>query len=331
MAALTGSQWEEYLRQFPGAHLLQTAPWGELKAGFGWQAERWAGQTAGAQILFRRLPLGFSMAYIPKGPVGEDWAGLWPEIDKLCRKHRAVFLKVEPDAWENDPPGFENRLPGFIPSPYSIQPRRTVVIDLQASEGELLARMKQKTRYNIHLAEKKGISVRESGDLAAFSRMMALTGRRDGFGTHSPEYYRRAYELFSADGSCALLLAEFQGQPIAGLMVFRRGRRAWYLYGASSEIERNRMPAYLLQWEAIRWAKGSGCQAYDLWGVPDADLEALEAGFESRRDGLWSVYRFKRGFGGELCRSAGAWDRVYRPGLYRLYRFWMARSRKEAA
>ena len=158
---------------------------------------------------------------------------------------------------------------------------------------------------------------------------MQVTGQRDGFGVHSLEYFRRAYDLFQPPGMCALLMAEYDGRPLAGLMVFARGARAWYFYGASNDEERNRMPTYLLQWEAMRWAKARGCSEYDLWGVPDADEAALEAGFTDRSDGLWGVYRFKRGFGGELKRSAGAWDRPYLPLVYPLYRWW-SRRRHEA-
>jgi lipid II:glycine glycyltransferase (peptidoglycan interpeptide bridge formation enzyme) len=104
-------------------------------------------------------------------------------------------------------------------------------------------------------------------------------------------------------------------------MVFARGNRSWYFYGASTEQERARMPTYLLQWQAIRWARGRGCREYDLWGVPDADLPQLEAQFSSRSDGLWGVYRFKRGFGGRLMRTPGGWDRPYSRLLYSLYRF----------
>jgi Uncharacterized protein involved in methicillin resistance len=88
--------------------------------------------------------------------------------------------------------------------------------------------------------------------------------------------------------------------------VFARGRRAWYVYGASNDQERNRMPTYLLQWEAMRWARARGAEEYDLWGVPDADEETLEAHFTERSDGLWGVYRFKRGFGGQVKRAAQA-------------------------
>jgi lipid II:glycine glycyltransferase (peptidoglycan interpeptide bridge formation enzyme) len=185
--------------------------------------------------------------------------------------------------------------------------------------------MKQKTRYNIKLAQKKGVAVRSIADLEVFHRLMHVTGGRDKFGVHSLAYYRRAYELFHARNSCDLLLAEFEQEPLAALMVFAQGKRAWYLYGASSNEHRDRMPTYLLQWEAMRWARERGCTQYDLWGVPDADENTLEAEFTHRSDGLWGVYRNKRGFGGKLSRAAGPWDRVYSPLAYRLYSWWVSR------
>jgi len=276
---------------------------------------------AGAQVLFRRLPLGFTLAYLPKGPVGADWTALWPAVDVLCRQRRAAFLKVEPDLWEEDAPAPP---PGFRASEHAIQPRRTLVVDLSGDEDAILMRMAQKTRYNIRLARRKGVVVRATGDVAAFYDLMQVTGERDRFGVHSLEYYRRAYELFSPREECVILLAEYEHQPLAALMAFARGKRAWYFYGASSNEHRNRMPTYLLQWEAMRWAKARGCVEYDLWGVPDADYETLEAEFTHRKGGLWGVYRFKRGFGGRLCRAM-VWDRVYLPPLYLFYRWWVRR------
>jgi len=180
--------------------------------------------------------------------------------------------------------------------------------------------MKPKCRYNIRLAEKKGVTVHAWDDVNAFHQMMTVTGGRDNFGVHSLEYYQRAYELFHPKGTCELLVAEFEGKSLASLMVFSSGKRAWYVYGASNDQERNRMPTYLLQWEAIRWAKARGCEEYDLWGVPDENEETLEANFETRHDGLWGVYRFKRGSGGQLKRAAQAMDRVYNPLLYWAYK-----------
>jgi peptidoglycan pentaglycine glycine transferase (the first glycine) len=333
MPEVDARQWALFLEGHPNAHLLQTAPWGELKSGFGWQPVRiLTGEEkpdpTGAQLLFRQLPLGLTFAYLPKGPVYDqtdgqpDWQALLPEIDAACRRRRAIFLKVEPDHWE----GSEPPLPqGFSPSPHSVQPRRTLLVDLRGSEEQVLANMKQKTRYNIKLALKKGVIVHACEDIEAFYRLMKETGGRDRFGVHSFAYYQRVYELFQPRGLSQLFLASFNGEYLAGLMVFARGTRAYYLYGASANEHRERMPTYLLQWEAMRWARAHGCLDYDLYGVPDQDEAALEAEFSARSDGLWGVYRFKRGFGGMLCRSAAPYDRVYQPALYHLYKWWIGR------
>jgi lipid II:glycine glycyltransferase (peptidoglycan interpeptide bridge formation enzyme) len=183
--------------------------------------------------------------------------------------------------------------------------------------------MKQKTRYNIRLAEKKEIRIIESNRVDIFNELMHATGERNAFGIHEDCYYQRAYELFKPDGLCTLLLAMYEDNPLAGLMVFKHGKRAWYLYGASNDQERNRMPTYLLQWAAMQWAKRQGCEEYDLWGIPDAPEDVLEKDFTSRNDGLWGVYRFKRGYGGEIKRTAGAWDKVYNTPLYLAYRTYM--------
>lgn len=322
-------EWEAFLATNPQAHLLQTVAWGELKAQFGWSVERICIGRSGAQLLFRTLPLGFKLAYIPRGPVANWLPELLPHLDKTCREHRAFALIVEPDR-EQDA-AFELALAqnGFGPDPLPIQPRRSLVVSLDDDEDQILGRMRQKTRYNIRLAARKGIQVRAWDDLRGFGRLMRETAERDAFGAHVDSYYEAAYNLFSPAGMVKLLVAEFDGEPLAALMVFTFGERAWYLYGASTDRERNRMPTYLLQWEAMRWAKVRGCKTYDLWGVPDAEPDVLEAEFESRGDGLWGVYRFKRGFGGRLTRTVGAWDRVYNRPLFAAYRL-LSRLRRGA-
>lgn len=329
MPLVSPSAWEAFLAAHPNAHLLQTRQWGQLKAAFGWETVHViAGETGGAtgaQILFRRLPLGFTFAYIPKGPVGDGWENLLPDMDAACRARRALALKIEPDQWAQPGSGGAPP-PGFIPSPHAIQPPRTIVMDISGNEAQILARMKQKTRYNIRLAEKKGVVVRPSNDLETWDRLMQETGARDGFGVHTRAYYQQAYDLFHPAGACELLLAEYEGEPLAGIMVFARGKRAWYLYGASASAHREKMPAYLLQWAGICWARARGCTQYDLWGVPDEDEQTLEANFLERSDGLWGVYRFKRGFGGQVKRAAGPWDRVYWRGLYWAYRSYALRN-----
>ncbi|MDD2921920.1 MAG: peptidoglycan bridge formation glycyltransferase FemA/FemB family protein [Anaerolineales bacterium] len=321
MPEVTLAEWNQFIENHPNAHLLQMGEWGELKSAFGWKPVRIVSENIGAQILFRKLPLGFTIGYMPK-PVSSEQLSVsseqfWKEVDSVCKKNRAIFLKIEPDFWDKNPlPLGEGRV---RVSSHNIQPPRTVVISIAEDEESILAKMKPKCRYNTRLAEKKGITVRAWDDIKSFHEMMTITGGRDKFGVHSLEYYQRAFGLFHPKGICELLVAEYEGKPLASLMVFANGKRAWYVYGASNDQERNRMPTYLLQWEAIRWAKSRGCEEYDLWGVPDENEETLEAQFESRHDGLWGVYRFKRGFGGEVKRAAQALDRVYNPLLYWAY------------
>jgi peptidoglycan pentaglycine glycine transferase (the first glycine) len=314
MPTVSLSDWNQFLSTRSYAHLLQTGEWGELKSMFEWKPVRIVNADHGVQILFRKLPLGFTIGYIPKANPDPT---LWQEIDSVCKQNRAVFLKLEPDLWNNQTPGTSH--PRLRTSSHNIQPPRTIIVNLEGTQEEILAHMKQKTRYNIRLAEKKGVTVRPWNDLSAFHDMMLVTGERDGFGVHSEKYYRRAYDLLHPKRMCELLVAEYEGKPLAALFIARHGNRAYYLYGASTDEERNRMPTYLLQWEAMKWAKDCGCLEYDLWGVPDEEEETLEANFESRHDGLWGVYRFKRGFGGQLKRSAQALDQVYNPLLYKLY------------
>jgi peptidoglycan pentaglycine glycine transferase (the first glycine) len=325
--------WNTFVAAHSQAHLLQTTPWGELKGRFGWLVERIAlsspGQVlvAGAQILYRRLPFGLgALAYIPRGPL-VDWQDaaqttqLITALDQAARARGAIALIIEPDL--PDAPDHAGRIDhaGFVPGATSIQPRRTLLVDLTPDEEDVLAAMKSKTRYNIRLAARKGVTVRQGSatDVETFNQLMSVTGARNRFGVHGAAYYRAAFDLFAPHDQVALFLAEYQGEPLAGLMAFALGRTAWYFYGASSDTHRNLMAPYAIQWAAMHWAKARGCTTYDLWGVPDEDEETLDTQFTERHEGLWGVYRFKRGFGGRLTRTVGAWDRVYHPVRYRLY------------
>jgi lipid II:glycine glycyltransferase (peptidoglycan interpeptide bridge formation enzyme) len=318
--------WDEGVARL-GGHVLQSYAWGELKGGFGWHVDRLALQRASAQLLTRDLPGGLgTIAYVPKGPVvdfadADSLRKLLMGASSLSRERRAICLKIEPNLEHN--PDLEKQLLGlgFRPSPQEVQPRRTIVVDLRSEPEALLRRMKSKTRYNIRLAGRKGVTVRHGTeqDLAAVYGLMEATAKRDAFGIHTPAYYESAYQLFVRSGQGCLLLAEFEGQLLAALVAFSFGDTACYMYGASSDEHRNRMPTYLLQWRAMNWAQDQGCRFYDLWGVPDEEEEVLETEFTQRNDGLWGVYRFKRGFGGRLVRSAGAWDLVFAPLRYRLY------------
>ncbi len=314
---LDEDSWDQLVATDTQGHLLQTWAWGDLKAAFGWEAVRVAVARdgvlcMGAQILYRRLgPL--TIGYIPKGPVlpdrdTEDVAQLWEAIDALSHQRRAVLLKVEPE-WRDDEPEHHEwlRKHSFVPSPETVQPRRTIIVNLSSDEDDILARMKSKWRYNVRLAARRGVTVQSTGleGLAAFYRLMRVTGERNDFGIHTLAYYRRALELFEHKGRVQLLMASYEDQPLAGIMAFAFNRQAWYMYGASGNAHRELMPNHLLQWRAMQWAKQRGCTQYDLWGIADVDPDSATAD-------LTGVQRFKAGFGGETVRYVGAYDRVYR-------------------
>jgi peptidoglycan pentaglycine glycine transferase (the first glycine) len=328
MTKVSSREWQEFINGCPNVHILQTHDWGELKSHFSWEPDWLVVGDLGAQVLFQKLPLGYRVAYIPRGPVSSsgsivnhpDWPAFLQELDDHCLAQKAVFLKMEPDLWDEELEGGMDPFPGFRFSSHSIQPPRTIVIDLGGNEDQILSRMKSKTRYNIRLAEKKGVTVREIASVDPFYDLLQRTSGRASFGIHTREYYRKALQIFHPLGACAIFMAEFQGIPLASIMVFKHGERCWYFYGASSDQHRELMSTYLVQWEAMRWAKDRGCASYDLWGVPDEEFDVLEEGFTTRGDGLWGVYRFKRGFGGQMRRSSGPWDRSYNPVLYNFYK-----------
>jgi peptidoglycan pentaglycine glycine transferase (the first glycine) len=325
----SSEEWDDFVLRQDG-HLLQSWGWGEFKSGFGWEAERIAvrddasGELKGvAQVLIRRLPLG-SMAYVPKGPVAhpddrETWVRLLWALRDRGRDRHVTFLKMEPH-WEGEHPMtqlFEEE--GFKVSGRAIQPPTTIIVNLQGGEDGILKQMKPKTRYNIGLAERKGVTIREGDeeDVTLFYRLMEETKDRDTFGIHEEAYYREAWRCFAPDNCARLFLACYSDESLAGLMAFAFGPRAYYLYGASSGRHRNLMPNHLLQWRAMLWARGRGCTSYDLWGIPDEAGEEQEDMEEVLgRGGLWGVYRFKRGFGGRVARHSASYDYVYSPLTY---------------
>ncbi len=329
--------WDAFVASHPDGSLLQTTNWARLKNRFGWSSQRvWLKKdgryAAGAQVLFRSAALGLvKIGYIPHGPL-VDWANeeeldvLFNQIDQAAYQHGAGIVKMEPLIWQKAMPEAAwtaiCEREHLVITDDTIQPPRTIMVDLEPAEEEILAAMKPKTRYNIRLAARKGVTVREgtTEDIPAFNRLLAETGQRDGFGTHADTYYRDAFQLFVPQ-QAALLIAEYEGRPLAASFITAFGETGSYLYGASGNEERNRMPAYAVQWAAMQWAKARGCRQYDLWGIPDAEEEQLEADFTERSDGLWPVYRAKRGYGGQIQRTVGAADRVYNQRLYRLYKW----------
>jgi len=319
--------WDQALRALPHPHLLQSWEWGAFKGRHGWQPTYWLfrdGETpqAAALVLRRQVsPLPFSVLYVPKGPI-LDYGDLsrleavLGHLEAFARQARAIFVKIDPDVRADTVEGEAVvallRRRGWRLSPEQVQFRNTMVLDLRPDEEALLAAMKSKWRYNIRLARRKGVTVRQGGleDLLLLYQMYEETAHRDGFVIRPFAYYQDAWGRFIRAGLAQPLIAEYEGDPLAMVILFRFGARAWYLYGASRSRHRNRMPNHLLQWEAIRWAKGQGCLEYDLWGAPDR----LDEG-----DPMWGVYRFKQGFGGTFVPHIGAYDYPARPFLYRLY------------
>jgi len=293
------------------------------------------------QILRSGFAARLSILYSPKGPL-LDWTNevlrnrVLNDLQSFAKKQGAIFLKMDPDVvLGTGVPGSgeeaqdssgqalvaELKRRGWEYSSDQIQFRNTVLIDLAPSEEELLARMKQKTRYNIRLAEKKGVSLRvgTKEDLGMLYRMYAETSVRDGFVIRDEGYYQTVWETFLANQSPILnyqlptaepLIAEVNHEPVAAIFVFYFAGRAYYVYGMSREAHREKMPNYLLQWEAIKRAKAKGCTVYDLWGAPEVFDES---------DPMWGVYRFKEGLGGRVVRTLGAWDFAPSPLWYKMY------------
>ncbi len=318
--------WNTFVQQHPQGSILQTTTWGRLKAEFGWDWDVVAlGQKhapqAGALILYRKLPLNVgTIAYVPRGPLvdGSDaqaTADLLQAIEQRARRHRAWALWLEPNITDGPEIRRQMKALGLQTGERTVQPPRTILVDLTADEDEILMRMKSKTRYHIRYAKRKGVTVRQGtvDDADVYYNLMETTAERNEFGIHTQSYYRQVLERFLPQEQAALFIAEVEGDPVAAIIVFALGKTAWYFYGASSNRHRKKMPTYALQWAAMRWAKERGCKTYDLWGIPDFDEETLEDEFIERSDGLWGVYRFKRGFGGEVIRYAGLWEKALSP------------------
>jgi lipid II:glycine glycyltransferase (peptidoglycan interpeptide bridge formation enzyme) len=254
------------------------------------------------------------------------------DLQSFAKKQGAIFLKFDPDVvlgrgvpasvdevTENSGQAVRSDLKrrGWVESSDQIQFRNTVMVDLSASEEDILMRMKQKTRYNVRLAEKKGVTVRVGGvdDLPMLYKMYAETSVRDGFVIRDEEYYMTVWKLFMQDAvngqpSAVPLIAEVDGEAVAAIFLFMFAGRGYYVYGMSRDKHREKMPTYLLQWAAMKHAKAHGCLTYDLWGAPDVFDES---------DSMWGVYRFKEGLGGDVVRTLGAYDFAPSKFWYSMY------------
>jgi len=351
--------------QIPARSFLQSQFWASFKCTFGWSKVRL--QVHGAEasvyeisILVRNLAGPFSFAYIPHGPefdgpqekkqahleaIGEALKQLLP---RFC-----LFLRFDP-AWYVaglvTSTSVRQEFSSLLIKGSDVQPPDTVVLDLSLPDDEILASMKPKWRYNIRLAEKKNVLITEesSAALDIFYGLYQQTAARDRIAVHPKSYYEKLFDLAgsfqSADKHLAvhngdpdnglkepapdlrLWVARHEGQAVACIVTLYYGHTATYLYGASSDEKRNLMPAYALQWAAIKAAKATGCLEYDMFGIPPTQDE---------QHPMAGLYRFKTGFGGEIRHYPGAWDYVYLPLWYSVFRaaerirlFWHKRLRK---
>jgi lipid II:glycine glycyltransferase (peptidoglycan interpeptide bridge formation enzyme) len=341
--ALNGGEHEEARASASEAPIsfLQSEHWGRFKSAFGWSPLSFELEAAGRKtrllVLVRRLPARFSFAYVPHGPAldtpAEQRAELLAALAEALRPslpRRCLFIRFDPPWYEVEArdAGSEGeaaeytaagckeiRRPGLgYPlrrAAYDVQPPDTVLVDLGPSEEAILAAMKPKWRYNIRLADKKGVVVEEAGAeaLPEFYELYRTTSQRDRIAIHPEGYYRKLFEVAELSrGSAAkesrpfdlrLWIARHEGAALAAIITLFCGEEATYLYGASSDEGRNLMPAYALQWAAMRAAKASGCARYDLFGIPPSDDPAHP---------MAGLYRFKTGFGGSIAHRAGSWD-----------------------
>lgn len=325
--------WDGFLLRHSPESFLQSFAWGEFQIAAGHAVRRFAlGEgteiLAVASIVEYRLPLGFCYWYLPRGPVVASqlpaekrnaiWSHLLGQIRSAAKKQRVIFLRLDPALVVESGTASEisaERL-GLQLVSGSVQPKDTLVLDLTKKEEELLADMKPKTRYNLRLAEKKGVQViatEGSGpDFEDFWRLMEETSARDGIVSHPRSYYARMLRtLNAAEGAlrCRLYLAKFEGKVIAANIVLHFGTYAVYLHGSSSDAQRNLMAPYLLQWRQIMDAKGAGCRIYDFWGITVDNANPRWAG----------ITRFKKGFAGEEVSYAGVYDLPLRQFAYALY------------
>lgn len=315
------------LKNSEDSSILQSSFWGKLKGFFGWDPISFEYKGTVILILVRKILGKYSIAYIPHGPVlsvNNQTGAILREIGYQIKKilpNGCFFIRFDLPfgIFKTDPVQF-NLAPELKKASSDIQPPDTVIISLKENEDEILSRMKSKTRYNIRLSFRKGIIVEQAGveSLDEWYHLYKETSLRDSITIHSKSYYSKIFEL-SLEGSdikdkpeILMFKALYNNQLLAGIIVSVYGSRATYLYGASSNEYRNLMPAYALQWEAVKYAKGRGCTSYDLFGIPP----------ENNPDHPMSgLYRFKTGFGGEILHRPGCWDLPLKPVVYRIYRW----------
>ncbi len=318
---------DHFIASHPKGDVLQTTKWGRLKASSGWNYYPLGAIENGmlrgvALILTKKLPLGLTMAYSPRGPLGaskEALDALFSTGTELLKGERALVWKMDPPLVEGDPlwldcaDRWKFRFIDTGPDFAGVQPRHVMTLDLGTSLDSLLKNMKSKTRYNIRYAERKGVRIvkaKERNLLDVFYCLLQETAVRDNFTVRPLTYFEEMWKQLMRYNLAQLFLAYHDDVPLAGAICFRLPHRVWYVYGASSNENRNLQAATLIQWEMIRWAKSLGCRVYDFRGV-SGDLNEANP--------LYGLYRFKEGFGARLETYVGEFDLPIHQGGYRLW------------
>ena len=310
--------WDEAAVRSPGGHVLQSAAWAKIREAQGWRAEfhQLGLPLPAALVLWRRLPAGQSIAYVPRGPILGEPTQLEAALTKLAsiaRERRAIFLKVDPEIDAEVGAG-PLRATGFRRAP-DIQPViATLELDLGPNEDALFAALEKDTRWSVRQASKRGVSVREASgdeDLRALYDLYAETGQRAGFITRTWDYYRRMWGTLVAAGHAKVRLAEREGVPVAGALTWRCGERVVYQSAATNDAGRTAHAAYALLWQCIIEARKGGARRFDFGGIP-VDLTRKD-------DPMYGPYVFKKGFGGSPKRFVGAHDAVPNELAYRAY------------
>ncbi len=328
-----------------GGQFLQSFEWGEFQQSLGNKVWRLAAEQEGeivaaATVISRPLPLSRSYLYCPYGPIFHPdlsaeqkekaiklFLSEGRDITISTRDRLEVFFRLEPRLSAEELGNFFFNL--GLKQATAVQPRDTVIVDLQPSLDEILRQMHHKTRYNIRLAERKGVTVRQGSsaeDLEIFWQLLQLTTRRNNFHSHPKFYYEKMWNFFTHSEidnqstlTIELFIAEYQGQPLAAGLFSFFGDRVMYLHGASSDQHRNLMAPYLLHWHLIKLGKQYGYRFYDLNGIV-SDKRKLNKG---EKESHWQgITRFKKGFGGKEVNYVGAWDWVYDQTWYFLYNNW---------
>lgn len=312
-------KWNAFVAASPHASLLQSYEWGKVKSG-AWKpiytavVDDTENILLAALILKRTLPfVGRSIFYCPRGPIFHTFdpvtlSFFFTAITELAKKEKTFVFRCDPEIPENQAE-FVSLLKtsGLRYNPENIQPRGTIILDITPDTESLLKSFHHKTRYNIKLAEKKGVCIEEKNSadgVDVFYELFKTTSERDRFLILQKSYFLHLWKTLSEKNRCSVFVATYDGKPLSAIFLTVFGKRMTYLYGASSNEHRNLMPNHLVHWRAIEWAKKQGVESYDFWGIPAHPHEGHP---------LWGVYRFKKGFCEMETQWVGTYELIFSP------------------